>query len=294
MKRLLLLPLFVCLLQTVSLEIHAQAPEATAIQDKLHRSNWKKEKIGRGMHWRYYHGNGLYNSRQSINVLDINLNKAAIEVSLAHSDSALIKTSMFARNNGALAAVNGSYFDTKKGGSVVFLKTDGEVKANTIQTMPEYRENAAIAINADGKPAVIRKPAAGWQKTDAQEALASGPLLVYEGKPETMVPQAFNTNRHPRTAIGFTKDNHMLLVTVDGRSSEAYGMSNEELAQLMHSLGCQSAINLDGGGSTTMWIQGKGTNGVVNYPSDNKAYDHEGERAVANCILIRKVSRRSL
>jgi exopolysaccharide biosynthesis protein len=117
-------------------------------------------------------------------------------------------------------------------------------------------------------------------------------LLVFGGEKEAMVQQAFNTNRHPRTAIGITKDKHLLLVTVDGRSAEAQGMTTEELAQLMQALGCTEALNLDGGGSTTMWISGKGTEGIVNYPSDNKVYDQKGERAVANSILVVKRSRK--
>jgi exopolysaccharide biosynthesis protein len=285
MKKLQLLPLLLFLLQLGFVQQPALA-QSTATQQNIARKDWKQEKISRGIHWRYYHGNDLFDSRQSINVLDINLKKAPVEIGIAHADSALIKTSQFAQEQGALAAVNGSYFDTKKGGSVVYLKKDGEEKATTVQTMPTYRENAAIAVTASGAPAVLRKPANGWQTTESPTALASGPLLVMDGTAETMVQQAFNTNRHPRTAIGITKDKHLLLVTVDGRSAEAYGMTNEELAQLMLSLGCIEALNLDGGGSTTMWIEGKGENGIVNYPSDNKVYDHGGERAVANSVLI--------
>jgi exopolysaccharide biosynthesis protein len=51
----------------------------------------------------------------------------------------------------------------------------------------------------------------------------------------------------------------------------------------MRWLGCSSAINLDGGGSSTMYIK---DSGVVNYPSDNNQHDHEGERPVSNAILI--------
>jgi len=293
MKKTFLLPFLFCVLLTSTQPIPVLAQstgiaQQTDIQEALARKNWQKEKIGRGMRWKYYHGNGLFDSRQSINVLDINLRKADIALSFAYSDSTRIKTSTFAREQDAIAAINGSYFDVKNGGSVNFFKTGGEVNAHTTQTMPVYRENAAIAIDASGKPTIIRKPEAGWETTALPEVLSSGPLLVFGGEKETMVQQAFNTNRHPRTAIGITKDRHLLLVTVDGRSSEAQGMSNEELAQLMLALGCTEALNLDGGGSTTMWIASKGTEGIINYPSDNKAYDQKGERAVANAVLIKK------
>ena len=62
------------------------------------------------------------------------------------------------------------------------------------------------------------------------------------------------------------------------------GMSLFELGVFLRSLKCQQAINLDGGGSTTMWIKSQG---VVNYPSDNQRFDHSGERKVANVIVIK-------
>lgn len=65
-------------------------------------------------------------------------------------------------------------------------------------------------------------------------------------------------------------------------------MSLFELSKLMRWLKSDDAINLDGGGSTTLWINNQPENGVVNYPSDNKKWDHEGERKVANVVLLKK------
>jgi exopolysaccharide biosynthesis protein len=53
-------------------------------------------------------------------------------------------------------------------------------------------------------------------------------------------------------------------------------------------LGCTSSINFDGGGSTTLWVSGFPDGGVINYPTDNKKWDHEGQRKVANVVLIKK------
>jgi exopolysaccharide biosynthesis protein len=63
-------------------------------------------------------------------------------------------------------------------------------------------------------------------------------------------------------------------------------MSIPELQHLLKWLGCRDAINLDGGGSTTMYVKGQPEEGVVNFPSDNKKWDHEGQREVANAIVI--------
>jgi exopolysaccharide biosynthesis protein len=52
-------------------------------------------------------------------------------------------------------------------------------------------------------------------------------------------------------------------------------------------LHCRDAVNLDGGGSTTMWINGKPFSGVVNMPCDNKTFDHSGERSVSDILIIK-------
>jgi Phosphodiester glycosidase len=84
--------------------------------------------------------------------------------------------------------------------------------------------------------------------------------------------------RHPRTAIGWREDGRLILLTVDGRQPlKSVGMTIEELAKLMLEFGCREAMNLDGGGSTTMVINNK----VVNSPSDRA-----GERAVSDALLV--------
>ena len=88
----------------------------------------------------------------------------------------------------------------------------------------------------------------------------------------------FATARHPRTAAGFSKDGqHLYLVTVDGRQKTSVGMSLPELADFLVGIGAYRAVNLDGGGSTTMVVRNK----IVNSPSDKG-----GERSVANCLMI--------
>ena len=87
--------------------------------------------------------------------------------------------------------------------------------------------------------------------------------------------------RHPRTAVGFSRDSATLfLVTVDGRSSASVGMTLVELAALMRRVGAWQALNFDGGGSTTMVVEGA----LVNVPSDST-----GERAVGNALLVVRV-----
>lgn len=63
--------------------------------------------------------------------------------------------------------------------------------------------------------------------------------------------------RNPRTAIGYTKDNSLIMLTADGREGASIGLTLIELANLMKELGCVNAMNLDGGGSTVMYVKGK-------------------------------------
>jgi exopolysaccharide biosynthesis protein len=96
--------------------------------------------------------------------------------------------------------------------------------------------------------------------------------------------QSFINDRHPRSAVFTTRRGDVVMLTVDGRSKgNADGVSIPELAFLARMLGAEDAINLDGGGSTTLWLKGLG---VVNYPSDNRRYDHAGERAVSNIVYF--------
>ena len=90
--------------------------------------------------------------------------------------------------------------------------------------------------------------------------------------------EKFSITRHPRTAIGYNKDKTKLyLITVDGRQKCSAGMTLNELSEFMLFIGCYNALNLDGGGSTTLVINDK----IINYPSDLT-----GERPVGNALLI--------
>jgi len=118
----------------------------------------------------------------------------------------------------------------------------------------------------------------------AEDIVGAGPRLIASGRVEittereSMLP-TFATDRHPRTAIGVLADGRALLMVVDGRQPAlSVGMSLDELAQLMLEFGAVDAINLDGGGSTTMVV----AKTIVNRPSDPT-----GERPVSDAIVVR-------
>ena len=111
--------------------------------------------------------------------------------------------------------------------------------------------------------------------------LSGGPYLVKDGKIFIdMTDEKLGAigGRNPRTAIGYTKDNHLILLTADGREGASVGLTLTELANLMKQLGCVNAMNLDGGGSTVMYVNGQ----VVNKPA------MQGGIPLSHTLVVRK------
>lgn len=110
------------------------------------------------------------------------------------------------------------------------------------------------------------------------QLIRAGTLLLDTPEGLEGAGREFATTRHPRTGIGFSSDSMIVkFVVVDGRQSQSVGMTLREFSELMLSLGLHHALNLDGGGSTTMVVGDR----VVNSPSDAS-----GERPVANAVLL--------
>lgn len=115
-----------------------------------------------------------------------------------------------------------------------------------------------------------------------EDVVSGVPQLVKDGKidvtwQEEKSSKSFVETKHPRTAVAKLKDGKFLMVTIDGRSESSGGIGLQNLAALLLELGATDAMNLDGGGSTTMFLDGK----IVNHPSDK-----EGERKVGDAILV--------
>ncbi|HSJ31261.1 MAG TPA: phosphodiester glycosidase family protein [Longimicrobiales bacterium] len=175
------------------------------------------------------------------------------------------------------------------GGQGVVVAADSAAAASVIGT------GAAVLLARGGTREWARRRTAGdtvhWTiqvtvgppdaRAPVREAVGGFPVLLRDGAAvlaEQTVGASFSTERHPRTAIGWTPDGRLLLVVVDGRQPEwSAGMSLDEMTWLFRSLGASDALNLDGGGSTAMVVGGT----VVNRPSDR-----EGERAVGNALAL--------
>jgi hypothetical protein len=168
------------------------------------------------------------------------------------------------------AAIPPSGFVYSLGPKLLFPTVDLKIKAPVKIT---YAISDASAPKPESKP--------DWQ--DMEYIVGGMPALFLKERDllernEEKMRAGFDTERHPRTAIGLRADGTWVFVIVDGRQPElSIGMNLRELSALLRSLGCVDALNLDGGGSSTLSYQGK----VVNAPSDATK-----DRPVSDAIVI--------
>lgn len=251
-------------------------PPATAAVDVrallADSSAWQSDEVGDGVWLRQRWIERLFAGPQSLTVLEIP--PASACTFDVEAPGALTRTSAMATQRGALAALNGGFYNTKNGDPVGLLRLDGAL-AN-----PATAGQGSLGVDARGHLHLAAREAGDWAAM--HEALGAGPMLLRDGQVLDHGDKQRNV-RHPRSALGVKADGTVLWLTLDGRTDKAAGTSHEETAQILQALGCRDALNLDGGGSSTLWVTGRG---VCNFPCDNKRYDHAGERSVANALLL--------
>lgn len=187
-------------------------------------------------------------------------------------------TSNIAENKNAILAINGDYYGFRNNG---FVLRNGVIYRDSAR---DGSDNEALAINADGSFSIIDE-----NTSDLEEILASGALQAFSFGPsliqnheitvtqDSEVSQSMQSN--PRTAIGIIDNLHYIFLVSDGRTSANEGLSLYELAEIMQDLGCSTAYNLDGGGSSTMYFNGS----LVNQPTSGH---RSGERKVSDIVYI--------
>ena len=248
---------------------------------------WQVVAVASGLVWKkkvysYYAG-----GRQTFNVLEVDPSLAGVLLQpYLRRGGGCIRPSAIGAQQGAIAAMNAGFFDTGPGTCppLDLVKVDGEVLSYNRLTGVAQR---SIGWDED------RTTRIAWVDQDRDwpavvDGLGSYPSLVTAGavRLEPDKDTSFYDSRHPRTAVGMKADGTVLLVVVDGRTSAGVGMTLDALAQHMVNLGAVDAMNLDGGGSTTLWVRDQSINGVVNHPSDNATADHAGERAVSDVLMV--------
>lgn len=229
-------------------------------------ADWKR--IARGVDYEHRVGGGW-----DVHITRIHLRERSLRVIATDEASHGATVSDFAKKVHAIVAINGDYFDEA--------------------LLPVGMAMSACGVWSAGDPKLKRHQGLvglGKRRAEIQErtmtrrkwmtgAVSGWPLLVRDCQPVRDLPgsDSFTRSPHPRTAAGLSKDGRILyLVVADGRAESVGGPTLPELGAFMHDLGACTAINLDGGGSSAMWLEDR----IVNRPSDGT------ERKVGNHLAV--------
>lgn len=282
------------------------------------KGEFTKTKVDRGLNYYFYQSmDEISGAPQTVYVTEIDLDCGRYNVMFHYGGDS---TSSAAIKHNAVAAINGTYEP-----DACYIRTNGvnhhEVKIPSGH-LRFWKHNGAIVGDGGNKVAIING-ARGQEATDegGEKAIAlykslsepnvfsSAPMLIddYDLVGARYVPveligsdfkqfqyedyRRHQGVRHPRVAVALTEDNDLLLIVVDGRNPKAAGMSARELTLFIHKhFNPRWALNMDGGGSSTMYIKGLGdpVTNVLNYPTDNKKVDHYGQRRICSHILVTK------
>lgn len=252
---------------------------------------WNERQIAEGVVWRARRYQNQSGGPQVVHGLVVDTQVPGVTIDALQSSGCQTIGDMAAAA-GAVAAINGGYFNVNTCAPVSLLKSNGVLLATN------GVKRGAFGLDAAGIP-LVEVVAAGQDWPLAHEAHGGGPTLAVNGTAlngaadwgaEGFQDPAF-LGKNPRTFAGYDAAGNVLFGTVDGRRANAKGMSLDELAaySISGEIGATHAVNLDGGGSTTMWVKGATYNGVVNYPSDNAEQElqtHIGSRGVSGGFFV--------
>lgn len=175
-----------------------------------------------------------------------------------------------------VVVIDGNVSEVRKNEPSTLIPENGYVivssNASTMEKMLDsFKEGHPVSLNIE----------LDFSPEDVDWSFGALNYLVKDGKEYEISSQVLGTN--PRTAIGFNKDNtEIIMVTIDGRHRDYVGAKQTELAKIMIDLGAYNAVNMDGGGSTTMGVDflRNADVSIVNIPSDGR------ERRIASGVGI--------
>ncbi len=209
--------------------------------------------------------------------------------------------------------MNTTFFSFKDNSNLNIVVKDGKVLAVNPQPAPgaatkHYVTRGAFGVNRKGQPDIAwvynigakqtpyaydaptlnleptKRTPAGAHKWKVRQAVGGGPVLVQNGQPFITTEQEGMSKSiaalHPRSAVGYRPDGTILLMVIEGRNKGvAEGANFEEMAKIFTDLGCVEALNLDGGGSSALYVNDQNT---------IKPSDATGQRPVPAVLVLRK------
>jgi len=208
-------------------------------------------------------------------VVRVDLSQPRLQVIATAEPERGLTVTEFASRTGAIVAINGDYFDLELK-PIGLAMGDGRVWAAPIESI---RRQEVVGVGGRRVQIFPRKEPLRAPEPWMIGAVSGWPAVVEGCEPVDRLPGSdhFTLAPHPRTAVGLSADRRMLyLVVADGRREGVPGLTLPELARLMDDLGACTAVNLDGGGSSAMWVRDR----IVNQPSDLI------ERPVANHLAV--------
>ena len=287
------------------------APKVPTLNDPT--GKWQTEKLENGLVLYTFRGyDDVTEANQIVNVLEVNLSDPRYSIKFAYADKGEINSNMVKNEPAAIAGINGGYEQ-----EAIYIKINNAI-ISQVSLQPGHlrywKHEACIFSEGERTVGILyggkdgEKAIEAYDRPEAENIIASAPMLINDYEPigEDFVGGTFTEDqlmqfdyedyrrhqgvRHPRTVYALTEDNDLLLIAIDGRwSGTAEGMNAAEVTRFISRyFNPQWAINMDGGGSTTLTVKGLGhpeTN-VVNYPTDGGTHDHTGERSVSTHILV--------
>ncbi|MFD1771609.1 phosphodiester glycosidase family protein [Sphingobacterium suaedae] len=268
------------------------------------RDGWVIDTMDNGLiHYQFSKYIQTQTANQFVNVVEVDLTDPEYELEFIHL-GAQDTLSAVAANRDAIIGINGTYE-----ADASFIKTNGTTHSGITLSpghLRFWKHEGAISYNSGQDLTIGYGTKDGYAVSPYLNIFSGAPMLVdnYQKVGEDFIGDVSGINlnnldyedyrrhqgvRHPRTVIALTEDNKLLLVTIDGRFPASAGMTAKEVTQFMTTyFSPQYALNMDGGGSSTMYVKEKGYKGVVNYPTDNGVRDHYGQRMLRTFILVKK------
>lgn len=176
----------------------------------------------------------------------------------------------------------------KRNADIAWIKTDSSKKIAKALQVPDMNGLFIVKRSSDGTISKTATPKYfnAFQPWKMQTAVGGGPVLLQNGEIKITNNEELKftgkaiDDKHPRTAMGYTKDHKLIILVIEGRNPGiAEGASLTQEAHILKDLGCWEALNLDGGGSSCMLVNGKET---------IKPSDKEGQRAVPAVFIIKE------
>lgn len=239
-------------------------------QNEVATYNWVRDTIRPGVV--YETGQfTLFGSDRRIHILDVTLNSSnSLGVGFSTNNKSTVA---MCNDYGAVAGINAGYFPMSGASDKdPYIRINGTTVQNGHSQVSPIFTNAALTLH--NNVATVRKITTGGTNqnsvaaaipvAEAEDIIVCGPMLIKDGVIENLdMAASHNKSSTARTGLGVTADGKRVFMVVVDYNGGVIGVSTQNLAKILQALGATDAMNFDGGGSSTMFVEGRETNGRV-------------------------------